>query len=200
MSTTSKGSRASFWLGMTVGAILGAAVLFSIYYVPRKGITLSNDPLAFTVVLDEAHGLHPGSPVLVSGVEAGEVTDVRIDNLTVVGWKVLVSLEIFDGERFGPGLTTGSHYEAHRSGLLGEMTVAITPGGEGKPIQPGQLVDGKAPTDMADITRDIGRISKRIADFMDGRQPGDPNLRRALKDFEGFVRNLRAFSEKLPGN
>jgi ABC-type transporter Mla subunit MlaD len=190
-------ARANFWIGLVVGAVLAAAVLFSVYYVPRKGLSLGRDSLAFGVVLDEAHGLHVGSPVLISGIEAGEVTDVAIRELGGQGYRVLVDVDIFDGERYGPMLTTASVYQVTRSGLLGEMVMAVTPGGGGEPVA-GTLVDGVPPTDFTHILDDIARISKRLGDFMDGREPGDPNLKRALLDLQTAIRNVRDFTGNLP--
>ena len=191
-------SRGTFVLGLVVGAICAAAILFSIYYVPRKGITFGKDSLPFTVVLEKAHGLRAGSPVLVSGIEAGEVTGVKIKELDGLGWRVLVAADVFDGERFGPMLRTGSTYAVSRSGLLGEMVLSITPGGEGQPLENGSVVDGSPPTDFNELIENLTRVSKRLADFMDGRKHGDPSLRRALLELQGTLRNLRDFSEKLP--
>ena len=191
-------NRTSFVLGVVVGAVLGAAILFSVYYVPRKGIAMDRTPLEFTVVFQEAHGLNAGSPVLISGVEAGEVRDVRIEELPKLGWRVLAKVAVFDGERFGGGLKADSRYAIGRSSLLGESILAITPGGPGKPITPGQLVDGTPPLDMMGIATDVKTVTQRLADFMDGQKPGDPSLRRVLRDLQGLMRNLKGFSEKLP--
>lgn len=187
-----------FVLGLVVGAIIAAAVMFSIYYVPRKGIAFGRESLPLYVVLDEAHGLSAGSPVLISGIEAGEISWMRIDYLEGLGWKVLAGADIFDGERFKPMLTRSSTYAVARSGLLGEVTLAITPGGEGEPIAPGDLVDGTPPQDFGAIVGDLGHIAKRLGDFMDGRRPGDPSLRKAFGDLQRTLRNLSDFSEKLP--
>jgi ABC-type transporter Mla subunit MlaD len=189
--------RAFFWLGMVVGGIIAAAVLFSVFYVPRKGIALAREPVRFTLVLAKAHGLRVGSPVEISGVEAGEVTGLEIREIPHRGYKVLAAVEVFDGERFGPMLRLGSSYQVTQAGILGEASVSIAPGGQGAPVS-GQLVDGVAPAGVDDIVADLARISKRLADFMDGREPGDPNLRRALVDLQETVRNIRDFSEKLP--
>lgn len=189
--------RGHFWLGIVVGAILAAALLFSVYYVPRKGISFGREPLPFTLVLDEASGLRAGSPVLVSGVEAGEISRIEIRELGQAGWKVLASVEVFDGERFEPMLRTDSVYQVAQSGLLGETTLAIVPGGQGGSVRD-QLVAGQPPTDFTRILDDLAVISKRLADFVDGREPGDPNLKRALIDLQETIRNVRDFSEKLP--
>ena len=189
--------RGHFWIGLVVGAIVAAALLFSIYYVPRKGLSFGREPIAFTVVLDEANGLRAGSPVLVSGVEAGEVQSVEIREIPSRGWKVLAQVEVFDGQRFGPMLKTDSVYQVGKAGLLGESTVAIVPGGQGPAIA-GQLVDGRPPTDFTRILDDLAVVSRRLADFMDGREPGDPYLRRSLIDLQATIRNIRDFSEKLP--
>ncbi len=189
--------RSHFWLGIVIGAILAAMLLFSVYYVPRKGISLSREPLAFTLVIDQANGLRAGSPVLVSGVEAGEVDGIEIREVPGRGYKVMATVTVFDGERFGPMLKTDSIYQVAQSGLLGETTLAIVPGGQG-PSVANQMVDGLPPTDFTRIIDDLAHVSKRVADFMDGRETGDPNLRRALMDLQETIRNVRDFSEKLP--
>ena len=189
--------RAHFWLGIVVGAILGAAILFSIYYVPRKGLTLSKDPIGFTLVLDEAHGLHAGSMVLIAGIEAGEIEAVEIKEIPNKGFKVLATVSVFDGARFGAMLRLDSAYQVAQSGILGEATLAIAPGGQGPPVA-GELVDGRAPTALSDIVDDLAVITKRIADFVDGRQAGDPNLKRMLVDLQESVRNIRDLTEKFP--
>ncbi|MGM0576785.1 MAG: MlaD family protein [Myxococcota bacterium] len=192
------GRRRDFLLGMTVGAIVAAAVMFSIYYVPRKGLALGRDAMPFTVVLEEAHGLHPGSPVLVRGVEAGEVVDVRVGEIPDVGWRVLATAELFDAERYAPMLHTDSIYSVARSGLLGEMTLAITPGGGGPSLEPGMLVGGSGPASLESLVSDLAHVADRLADFTDGDEPGDPSLRRTFLDLQSILRNLRDFSEKLP--
>jgi len=189
--------RAFFWLGMVVGGIIAAAVLFSVFYVPRKGISFARSPVRFTLVLDEAHGLRAGSQVAISGVEAGEVTAIEIRQIPERGYKVIATIEIFDGERFGPMLRIDSIYQVAQSGILGDASLAIAPGGNGEAVS-GHLVDGLAPPGMQRILEDLAQISRRLADFIDGREPGDPNLRRALVDLQETVRNIRDFSEKLP--
>ncbi len=189
--------RSHFWLGIVIGAILAAMLLFSVYYVPRKGLSLSREPIAFTLVIDQANGLRAGSPVLVSGVEAGEVEGIEIREVPGRGYKVMAAVTVFDGERFGPMLKTDSVYQVAQSGLLGETTLAIVPGGQG-PAVANQMVDGLPPTDFTRIIDDLAHVSKRVADFMDGRETGDPNLRRALMDLQETIRNVRDFSEKLP--
>ena len=190
-------NRVHFWTGLVVGAILAATLLFSVYYVPRRGLSWSRDPIAFSVVYDEAFGLRAGSPVLISGVEAGEVRALTLTEVPSRGWKVLAEVEVFDGARFGPMLKTDSIYLVGKAGLLGEATIAITPGGQGA-LASGQLVDGRAPSDFNAILEDVAHVTRRLSDFMDGAQAGDPSLRRALVDLQAMLRNVRDFSEKLP--
>jgi phospholipid/cholesterol/gamma-HCH transport system substrate-binding protein len=175
---THPATRRDFWLGLALGLIVGAALLLSVYYVPRKGLNLGASPLPFTVVLTEAHGLHPGSPVHISGVEAGEVRALRIAEIPDLGFRVLATAEIFDGARFGGLLTASSTYAVAKSGLLGENILAITPGGAGEPLEPGALVDGTAPHGHGRRPGGSWRTSHAdLADFTDGRNPGDPSLR-----------------------
>ena len=168
MKKSSK-ERAGFWVGLGVGAILAVAILFSVYYVPRRGLNVFSSGMNFTVVLKEAHGLHVGSAVLISGIEAGEVSDVQIRKLDGVGYKVLATVNLFDADRFAGILTTKSRFAVHRSSLLGEMTIAIAPGGGGDPLTEGMLVDGTPPADFSRMLDHVATITKRLSDFMDGK-------------------------------
>lgn len=195
---THPATRRDFWLGLALGLIVGAALLLSVYYVPRKGLNLGASPLPFTVVLTEAHGLHPGSPVHISGVEAGEVRALRIAEIPDLGFRVLATAEIFDGARFGGLLTASSTYAVAKSGLLGENILAITPGGAGPPLVAGDLVQGTAPLDLDAILNDLAHITRRLADFTDGRNSGDPSLRTSLTHIQRTLQNLKDASESLP--
>jgi ABC-type transporter Mla subunit MlaD len=193
-----KGDKLHFWLGVSVGAIVAVALVFSVIYIPRKGFTFGAETLSFSVVLKEAHGLHVGSPVTIGGIEAGEVVDLRITPVPNLGVRVLATVDIFDGEAYGPVLSDASVYRVARSGLLGAMTVSITPGGDGTPLREGALVAGSGPADLMQVADNVARVTSRLADFMDGGKLGDPSLRKALKDLQALVRNLRQFSQKLP--
>lgn len=189
--------RAAFWLGALVGGVLAGAVLFAVFWLPRAGLAATGEPLRFTLVLTEAHGLRAGAPVRVAGLDAGEVRSVALVELPERGWRVLAEVEIFDSARFEPMLRLDSVYQLSRAGLLGDVGLAVIPGGAGGSVR-GQLVDAEIPAGMDGLVRDLGHIATRLADFLDGRRPGDPNLRRALLDLQQTVQQLRVFTERLP--
>ncbi len=189
--------RAAFWLGLFVGGVFAAAVVFAVFWVPRTGLTTGGDPLRFTLVLGEAHGLRPGALVQVAGIDAGEVQALGLAELPRRGWGVLAEITIFDGDRFEPMLRLDSVYQVARAGLLGDAGLVIVPGGAGGSVR-GQLVDAVVPRGIDGLIGDLGHIATRLADFLDGRQPGDPNLRRALVDLQQTVQQLRVFTERLP--
>jgi ABC-type transporter Mla subunit MlaD len=189
--------RASFWLGLVVGAVLAGALVFGVFWGPRGGPVFGSEPLVFSVVLEEARGVGVGSPVHVSGLEAGEVRAVGLVELPQRGWRVVAEVVIPDGERYRPMLRVDSPVEVRRIGLLGDAGLSVVPGGKGESLA-GQFVDASAAPGMDELVADLGHIATRLGDFLDGRRPGDPNLARALRDLQGTLAQLRAFTERLP--
>lgn len=184
-------------VGLVVGGVLTGAVLLSLYWGPRHGLAPGGEPLRFHVVLEEAHGLHVGSPVRVSGVDAGEVTDVRIERLPRLGWRVLVAVELFRGARYREMLGTGSTYAVARPSPMGGRMLAIAPGGGGEPLRDGMLVRGTPPVDLASVAADLGAIVDRLSRLLGEEGRGAENLERALEDLRATLQNLRNLSERF---
>jgi ABC-type transporter Mla subunit MlaD len=188
--------RATFWLGLALGGILAGAGVFGLFWGPRGGLGVSGEPLVFSVVLEEAHGLGVGAPVQVAGLTAGEVRALGLVEVPTRGWRVVAEVVLFDGARLEPMVRVDSIVEVRRMGLLGDAGLAIVPGGHGESVR-GQVVDAAGPRGVEGLVADLGHIATRLGDFLDGRRPGDPNLGRALKDLQETLASLRSVTERL---
>ncbi len=190
--------RSRFALGLLTGLVVGVVGLFSIYYVPRKGLHLFDRELRFHVHFAAAHGLHAGDPVLLNGLEVGEVLDVALDPLPELGVRCVVTVAVFDAERHGPHLRADSNFTVVQEGLLGRRALAIVAGGAGPPIVDGAVIPGAEPRDLERTLDDLQATVAELRALLAGDRPGAGSLRHAVRDLEVMLRNLRDFSEKLP--
>jgi ABC-type transporter Mla subunit MlaD len=192
-----RGSRASFWVGLGTGVVLATVVLWSIWYVPRKGLDPFRDSLVFHVLFAQAHGLTTGDPVLLNGVEVGEVRGVTVRDVPDVGVRAVVSVEVFDPARWRDLLRYDSGFTVGRQGLLGRRAIDVAAGGVAAPIEAGAVVPGREPFDPMVIVTDLQATVAELRSLLAGDEPGSPDIRRALRDLELTLRNIREFSEKL---
>lgn len=193
-----RGSRTSFWVGLGTGVVLATVVLWSVWYVPRKGLDPFRDSLVFHVLFAQAHGLATGDPVLLNGVEVGEVRAVTVRAVPDVGVRAVVTVEVFDPERWRGLLRFDSGFTVGRQGLLGRRAIEIAAGGTAAPVDSGAVVPGQEPFDPMAIVTDLQATIAELRGLLAGDEPGSPDLKRALRDLELTLRNIREFSEKLP--
>lgn len=135
------------------------------------------------VVMQDAAGLEPGTPVRLSGVTVGEVGAVGLtpDNRARVTILIDRAVAIPSGSRFQPAT----------SGLVGERYLAITPPGAAAPaLPPGATVQGEEPLSLERIGRRLEDVSDRIVRLVDNTNEliTDPQMRADLRE---TLRNAR---------
>lgn len=192
------GDRKPFWLGLGAGVVLATLLLLSVWYVPRKGLQVFRSSFVFHVLFERAHGLQAGDAVLLNDVEIGAVAAVEVRDVADVGVRAVVTVEIFDDTRYRDLLRYDSVFGVGRQGLLGRRAIDIVAGGVAAPLEAGAVVPGSEPFDPMAVARDLQATVSEIRALLAGDDPGSPNIRRALRDLEITLRNIRSFSEKLP--
>ena len=80
---------------------------------------------------DSASGLKQGAAVEIAGVEVGRVKTIRLR-----GDRAAVSLAIWNGER----LHSDTIASIKTRGVIGEKFVALSPGGAGEVLKPGDTI------------------------------------------------------------
>ncbi len=178
--------------GLVVSVIVAAALGLG-----GRWWHLGKRPLVFDVVFERAWGLRAGTPVRVLGIDAGVVRSVHVVEVPEEGWRVAVRAELYDAARWSHVLTEHSVFRPMRAGVLGEMVLDVVPGGQGRPLRDGSVVAGSAPLDATTAVRALAGLAQRLQDLVDGRRPGDPSIRRILRDIEDTVRTLRDVVRKL---
>jgi hypothetical protein len=89
-------------------------------------------------LVDRTEGVRVGSPVLVEGIEAGRVTDIRFVDR---GPDAAVALSIRLDDRVLPAVRRGSHARTAKRRFIGQPTVLISAGPpDSPPVEPGDTL------------------------------------------------------------
>jgi phospholipid/cholesterol/gamma-HCH transport system substrate-binding protein len=167
--------------------VLSALVLLAVLVIMFSGLpNLFTTHYHYTVILPNAAGVGPGTPVRRSGVRIGEVENLQLNNET---GQVLV------------GILVERRYAIHKNerpilnrGLLGDTTIDfVTKPPSGQPpdtalVEPGSVLEGVAqlePTDLLPSTQEalseLGKAAK--------------NFNSIAPDFDEAVKEVREFSK-----
>lgn len=122
-------TRSLAWSELKIGIISVVALVMAatlIFLLSGEG-GFSWQRYSLKILFDDVAGLKAGAPVRISGVEAGEVSDV-----TFAGDQVEVTIEIAKENQ--SRVTTASRATLGSVSLLGESAVDITAASDGTPI------------------------------------------------------------------
>jgi phospholipid/cholesterol/gamma-HCH transport system substrate-binding protein len=163
---------------VTVGTlVLVGALLFIGGSLWLQGKTISGAPKV-SVQFEDVGTLKRGSPVRVSGVQLGTVSDI-----TYKGYKkVLVRLDLqkMVDPRKDAAATLAS------VGLVGDAVVNFVPGNSPEPLPANAIIIGTAERGLSDMGNDIGNKTKGLLDSLNSirfRELSD-NLNKTLLSFQ----------------
>jgi len=147
-----------------------------------SGATLGDDRYTFDVMFREVGGLNPGDKVTVAGLEAGNVSDLALEEggLVRVGLSVEPDIVIPVDSRIG----VGSY------GFLGAKHVGVRPGTSSVHIEPGSTIIGTYEKGMNDVVTEMGdalteiRKVLRAADEILSDTESKDQVRRTLTNAE----------------
>jgi phospholipid/cholesterol/gamma-HCH transport system substrate-binding protein len=92
---------------------------------------------------DSVSGLKSGASVEIAGVEVGRVKDIALKDD-----RALVALAINDGVK----LYTDTIASIKTRGIIGEKFMALSPGGGGEPLKPGEKIrDTESGLDLEEL-------------------------------------------------
>lgn len=120
-----------------IEAVMGSFVLviacfFLVFaYTSSKGGVYSGYPLV--AKFDRIDGLSVGNDVRVSGVKVGSILSIDIDPKTFLAQVVLTV-------RKGLNFPTDTVAEIVSESLMGGKYIALVPGGDEKPLEPGEEI------------------------------------------------------------
>ena len=125
-------------IGTGLFVLLGfAALLFLTTQLPASGMKFGGAKTGYhvTAEFDNIGDLKVGSPVSMSGVRVGEVTNIRFDSKD---YKAVVTLRI---EPQYQQIPDDSFASIETQGLLGGKYIGISPGGQDSYLKDGSRID-----------------------------------------------------------
>jgi phospholipid/cholesterol/gamma-HCH transport system substrate-binding protein len=128
----------SLELGTGLFVLLGfAALIFLTTQLPSSGLKLGGAKKGYHVSaeFDNIGDLKVGSPVTMSGVRMGEVTDIRFD---AKDYKAVVSLRM--DPQFNQ-IPDDSYASIQTQGLLGGKYIGLSPGGSDGYLREGSRIE-----------------------------------------------------------
>lgn len=160
-----------------IGIVILCVIVFSIgnFYTVKRGYTMN-------VIFNFANGISIGAPVRYSGVEVGEVQDIKVyfdehENKPMVKLFIWVSQNTLVNEDARATINT--------LGLLGEKYLEITPGTrETRLLKKGETLTGSDPVSTEEITRTTKELVIKIGSLIDSinKIADDEEFRTALKN------------------
>ncbi|MBU1912502.1 MAG: MCE family protein [Candidatus Omnitrophica bacterium] len=172
-----------------IGIVILSVIIFSIgnFYSVKQGYNIN-------VVFSFANGIGVGAPVRYSGVQVGEVQDIKVyfdekENKPLVKLNIWVSQNTWINENAKASINT--------LGLLGEKYLEIFPGTrDTRLLQKGDTLKGHDPVSTEELTRSTKELIEKISTLTDSANKiaGDEALRTSLKN---TFSNMEALSGDL---
>ncbi len=188
-------SRLEWKVGLFVG--LGLVLLAGLMLEFSKGVRFFRGP-QYTILLRSANvgGLKPHATVLMSGVQVGSISDIK---LAPDGKTVAITLRI-DGQYV---IHKDARFAIETSGFLGDQYVAIVPTkNEGPKFENGEEAEAEPPLNLQEVARSAVGFVQRIDETARRLNEAIADVRRlvlnerTLTNFAAAVANLRVFSEE----
>ncbi len=160
-----------------------------------SGVQLGDERYEFDVMFREVGGLNPGDKITVAGLEAGNVSDLALEDegMVRVGLSVERDIRIPVDSR----IVVGSY------GFLGSKHVGVRLGSSAEYIEPGSTVIGGYEKGMNDVVTEmgdaLGEIRKVLhaADEILTDTEGKEQVRRTLANAEQATVSLNEALEDL---
>jgi len=177
-------------VGLVGSAIVAGVTVAVFQYDKLPFITGSKE---YSAYFKESGGIKSGSPVQTSGLDVGQVTDVRLDGPAVrVDFTVKKDVEL--GDRTEAAIKTRT--------VLGAKLLELTPRGDGRLAGPIPVERTHSPYDLPDALGDLtttisgldtAQLSGALTTLADTLRETPPNLRLTL---EGTARLSEALNAR----
>ena len=187
-------SRLQWKVGLFVfiGLVLLAVLLIQF----SKGLTLFRSTYDILLRAETAGSLKPRAQVLMSGVQVGTVSAIR---LAPSGKYVSIGLRIYSEYK----IYKSARFLIEQSGFLGDQYVAILPtNNEGDVLKNGAIAEAEAPFNMLEVARSASGFVKRVDETAQRLNETVVDVRKYLLNQETLTNlaisaaNLRAASER----
>lgn len=195
---------------ITIGVFLiGTVLLFTVgLFLIGDRRQLFSESIHVSAEFKKLSGLKNGSKVMVSGMEAGEVTAIRVP--TSPEGKFRVTFRMI--KKLQPVLRTDSVASIQTEGLVGSKILQVEAGTEqGRKVKDGSTIHSVEPVEIGDVIKEAsetvketkgavieikGQVTDVIHTISDlNQQAGD-----LIKDAGGDVKNITSTGSKIAQN
>lgn len=140
--------------GLFIVIALTGAIVFMGVAAVKKG--WFQQKVTFKTHVQSADGLRPGTPVTISGIRAGEITDV----ILLSADKIIVEFQLF--KKFHKQIRKDSQVNIIRPFVIGDREIEITVGSpEAELLAEGTYIESQVSFDMMDLVS-----GKKLGPFM----------------------------------
>jgi len=205
--------KAQFYVGIT--AVIGICIIV-LGTIWGKELRFAQDSTTLRIRFENVGGLSKGDPVMWSGINSGDVVEVKIDPSGQPGAIVFVRLKISD-----PTIYTDYSIRIEDFGLMGDKMVTIYKGISGQPINLAEILAGKQPQGIQVLTQktsvildqintflthlnssvNLGELNQSMKESIDQMRSAAVDLRELVAEnkpaIERAVRNFEASSQKI---
>lgn len=169
------------WLGFLI--IIGSVITL-IGYFWLTGQPLGERGYHIYMALPDGYGLERGDRVHVSGVEAGVVRSVQLEELDKVVIRLWVARSI--------QLPDDSRAVLQSVGVFGDQFVLLEPGSSTTMLEDGDTIAAAPAGSLTDVIGDLGHDAEVLMGKLD-RLLADP----AIDDFHGLLSGLRSAAGEI---
>jgi len=186
------------------GIIVILSVALLVFFMYKTGkVGVKRETYELTAIFSTASGIENHAPVMLAGVEVGEVSDIKLSygNET----KVILSLLVDESAK----VREDSQASINTLGLMGEKYVEISAGSLGVPfISPGATIIGEEPFQFEKLAKRGEEIAETLdATLIDIRglvnsldgvvTNNEEGVGRIITDLEATAKNFKEFSEDI---
>lgn len=175
--------------------ILAGAVLFFLLFSAIRDIRWWGGGLRVHAVVEEAGRVTPGVPVLLKGVDVGQVVDRKL----LPDLRVLLTLKL---ETSAP-IPADSRIRLGSKSIFGEPEVELLPGSSPRPVEDGDTLPGEVEASPTDLVTELGSEARNLlsAGFVEELHGVAAEFRQTAQTLHGVLRvnapAVRAMVESL---
>jgi len=189
-----------------VGFFIVFAIVTFIYLSSLKSeLTAFSKPVNLTTELNQSYGINTGSPVILSGVTIGEVSDVEL--LTSGKVKVIISLLVKYKELYRDDSTLKIDSQFGFNTLLVGKGMIFNPGKSKElfsrddsivTIEPKTLMDLTNELNVVEISKTVERVFDHFEKILFNLVEKENDINQILSNSNQLTSSLKNTSEKLP--
>lgn len=185
-----------------VGAVIGLAMIIIVATVFAIGgqKKMFGEKVSYKILFKTTAGLYVGDPVLLTGVEVGNVTDVSFPE-DISEPRIIVEVEVL--KEVAPRIRKDTRARVASASLVYGKVVSLTMGSQkAEPLQPGSYITAEQGTDYAEMASNTDTVITDIRSIVGKIENGEGLAGLFLNgspQVQSTLNNLSESSARLAG-